>query len=364
MCSAGAWCGLAGFFGKNVYKYIIIMERIVQSFEEGDYDMVAMLVLLDNLAQGELERLVHFFVYKLVDKKIPEFVFVELMQYTARTRIDFGLLKHIKEIIELLGDDNYNVASELLIVLCDMKDASKRLNKFIEDAISDSVLGSRLLDVGVLTGGGEGIGNEVVFLMAIGDAERYIKAFTKPPLSLPDDMSPGGTNTPVKKYDQKYINEQFEIYYREEILNRLILLRNYYSLKLLENIKVDILSIIDFDNLSYTEAVIYYCLCVKKIKHCMVMNMKLCKNYISFREHYNALLDSNARWKEVVCVAEPEVAVPEVERNVEILEFIRDINMNRKIIEMIEKGRGDDLVDVRIEVLDEISVMIFIDIKN
>ncbi|AYV81273.1 MAG: hypothetical protein Harvfovirus24_9 [Harvfovirus sp.] len=329
------------------------MERIIQSFDQSDYDMVSMLILLDNLNQDELEKLVHFFVYKLVDKKIPEYVFVDLMQYTSRTRIDFGLLKHIKEIIELLCDDNHNIASELLIVLCDMKDISKKLNIFIRDACGDVILGEKMNDVGEISGSGEGIGNESMLLMAMSDAEKYIKAFTKPPLSLPDDISSGAKE--VKKYDQKYITELFEIYYREEILNRLILLRNYYSLTFLEKIQVDVISIDDYEKLSYSEAVIYYCICVKKIKHCIATNIKLCKNYISLKEHYNGLLESNTQWKEIAILHDNEenfemdldakLAEFQYRENLEnnigvgnILDFIR--NLNRRGV--------DDVVDVRL----------------
>jgi len=317
------------------------MERIVQSFEQADYDLVAMLILLDNLTQEELEKLVHFFVYKLVDMKISEYVFVDLMQYSARTKIDFSLLKHIKEIIELLCDDNYNIASELLIVLCDIKDTSKKLNKFIEDASGEmSIFGCKLADVGLISGSGDMIDNENIFLMALNDAEKYIRSFTKPPLNLPDDITPTNSSDPprsptsmgsasaskdVKKYDQKYISEQFEIYYREEILNRLILLRNYYSLKFLENIKVDIISVNDFDNLNYSEAVMYYCICVKKIKYCMTTNMKLCKNYISFREHYNGLLDTNVQLKEIAVNQESDQI--EMDLDAKLAEFENNYKM-------------------------------------
>jgi hypothetical protein len=236
----------------------------------------------------------------LIDRKLTESQFVEMVDYINRTKIDFVLLTRIKEIIDLLADDNFNIGSELLVVLYDIKKISKGITKFIDTIIkSDSFFSEKMKSIDMednLT---------LKSYNVITEAEKYIKSFMKLAINSPSEKNKNnvtpeiendlsiGTNKKKSKYEHKFIIEQFESNCKEEILNRLILLKNYFGIEFIGSLDITIITIADFDEMKFNDSVKYYFDCVKKIKRCIGNHLILYKNYVRLFEHYNNLLSHN-----------------------------------------------------------------------
>jgi hypothetical protein len=280
------------------------MEGIVKAIGRSEYNMAGMLILLDNLTQGDLERLLYFFVYKLIDKKITEPMFAEMIDYMNRTKMDFSSLKHIRQITELLNDENYNIGSELLIVLCDIKGIGRELSKFINSvAKSEGTLCNRIK--GILSNDADGLCSvaynfEVIIksYSIVSEADKYIRSFSKLAICAypsncsksTDEIVDGILVDSKSKYSSKYLMEQFEGYCRDEVLNRLILLKNYFGIYFLANVNIDVITVSDFTNMKYSDTIKYYFECVAKIKRSTSNHIRMYKNYIGLYEHYNNLI--------------------------------------------------------------------------
>jgi len=288
------------------------MEDIIKAVGKSEYDTAAMLILLDHLEQNDLEKLLYFFVYKLINEKITEPIFIEMIDHINRTKIDFCELKHIKQITELLVDENYSISSELLTLLCDLKNLNNELSKFINVILkSEGSLNYKIKNVTQ----NDNIDNKIYSLdiviklyNIINETEKYIRSFGKLALSAHPSNYPGKNSrflTDVEgelrnentksKYTRHFIIEQFESYCRDEIVNRLILLKNNFGIYYLANIGVSIITINNFNEMNYNEAVKYYYECIKKIKRNISNHLRLFKNYIRLYDHYNNLVSNETQ---------------------------------------------------------------------
>lgn len=290
------------------------MEGIIKAIGKSEYDTAGMLILLDNLKQDDLEKLLYFFVYKLIDKKMTESMFIEMVNYIGRTKIDFNILKHIKQIIELLLDNNYNNGSELVVVLCDIKNVSRELSKFINYLFeTDGEINKKILiclyDDNPETETKPEIYNFENIIKSyniINEIERYIKAFNKLAVNAhPSSLNENENNEESEeelqilckkrksKYTVKYITDQFEAHCKDEIFNRLVLLRKYFGIYLMSIIGIEIITTHDYHSMKYTDIVHYYFESIKKIKRYINNHIKLYKNYIRLYEHYNDLVNED-----------------------------------------------------------------------
>lgn len=276
------------------------MEEIIKAFSNTEYDVVAMLISLDNLEQHDLEKLLYFFVYKLIDKKMSESNFMVMIDHINRTKIDFSSLEYINQINELLIKGNYNTASELLILLYDIRNISNELVKFINSIVkSEGILNDKLKNI--VTDNIHRIDNTEIInklFSVISESEVYIKSFGKLAInSHPTSYNNFESNLLIDslictelKYNSKDIAKHFEFYYKEEILNRMILLKKYYGLYFLANININIITVNNFVEMKYNDAVNYYFDCIKKIKRNLNNHLKLYQNYIRLFEHYNDMI--------------------------------------------------------------------------
>lgn len=288
------------------------MEGIIEAVRKCEYDMAAMLILLDHLKQDDLEKLLYFFVYKLIDGKITEQIFIEMIDYINRINIDFTSIKHIKQITELLIDENYSTGSELLTILCDIKNISNDLSKFINNILkSNGILKKKIRSVVPDDPDSKKYNFKIMIKLynIIHEAEKYIKSFERLAINAHPSNFPNkndytlirgehylkSENRISRKYTQNFIIEQFEYYCKEEILNRLILLKNYFEIYFLASINVDIITIDSFIEMKYNDVIKYYFVCSKKIKRSINNHLRLFKNYIRLYEYYCSLISNETQ---------------------------------------------------------------------
>jgi len=285
-------------------------DALIKIDQNSDKDINSIKLLLDNLPGADIEKLIYFLIYKLIDKKINEHNFIKMLNhiYINRARIDFTLLKNIRQIIDVLIDDNYAMASDFLIVLCDLKHTSNELTVFMNNILNSkgrlSVLVRNCMDINDMNDSITKIFNIIC------DADKYIKSFSK--LSL--NSHPASTNTILSgisdgitsstatststltttkstKYSVKFIEEEFEHYYKFEILRRLILLREYFGLGFMKRLGIIAITIEMFNNISYDDAIQYYFNCVKKIRKFITSYIKLLRNYNRLLSHYGKIIN-------------------------------------------------------------------------
>src|SRR5947207_14319212 len=125
------------------------MDDIIKSVGRSEYDRVGVLIRSSNqLTQNELERLLYFFVYKLIDKQLTEAMFLQLFDHVNQTTIEFDSVRHFRRIVDLLNDDNYLVASEILVVASDMKAIHQQIAQFVGVVMkSNGQFGHRMMSV-------------------------------------------------------------------------------------------------------------------------------------------------------------------------------------------------------------------------
>lgn len=294
------------------------MEDIIKAIGKSEYDMAAMLILLDNLEVNDLEKLLYFFVYKLIDRKMTESMFIEMIKYINRTKLDFSSLKHIKQIKELLKEENYYSGSNLLIILCDIKNITNELSKFIniilksdESIMYDKTIKIFLADNNEIRPIIYNFEFLINFYEIINEAANYIRSFGKITIiTHPLIYTNNKNNYDDKeienklniskykcKYKCKYIIDQFENNCKNEILDRLILLKNYFGINFLADIDIIIITIDDFLGMKYNDIVKYYFDCIKKIKRHINNHIKLYKNYIRLYKNYEKLIDNEIEFK-------------------------------------------------------------------
>ena len=263
------------------------MEEIVKAVNNAEYDTAAILILLDNLDHGDLEKLLYFFVYKLIEKNITERTFVEMVNYMNRTKIDFTVLKQIKQLSELLADEKYNIASELLMTLRDMKNINNELTKFIDGVLnSNGILHHKIKDL-LLDDINNKYGVDIITKSydILHEAKEYVKSFSKLSHKHPSNFG-------INKDDTENIIEKFENNCKNEVMERLILLRHYYGIHFLSNIGIAIITVNDFIAMKYNGTIKYYFGCIKKIKRNIRNHLKLYKNFIRLHKYYNNLISN------------------------------------------------------------------------
>lgn len=270
------------------------MDEIIKAIGKSEYDVAAMLILLDHLEQDNLEKLLYFFVYKLIDKKITEIIFIEMIDYINRTKIDFSAIKHIEQISELLIDKNYKTSSRILITLYEIKNINNELSKLISDILkTNGILKKKIRSIISSNTTNKAHQFEVIIKLynIICETKKYIKAFNKISINIHPSKLPNINNLASTK--EAILNpniEQFEYYCKEEILNRLILLKKYFGIHLLANMNVKIITLDNFIEMNYNEKIKYYFCCSKNIKKSINNYLKLLKRYIKLQKYYSTII--------------------------------------------------------------------------
>ena len=242
-----------------------IMEEIIKNIMICEYDQVAMLILLDNLEQNDLEKILYIFVYKLIDKKIDENVFMNIMKYIFKTKIKFNLINNIKQITDLLNDENYDKSYELLTIACDMETIYNDIQNFITIIFKSEGKIKRNIDINTFDH------NKIYDMLY--DAKIYIKSFEK-----------------LASYSNNV--DGCEFYCREEILNRLILLKKYFGIYFMSIIGIKIITLDDFLAMKYNDIIEYYFDCVKLIKRILYNHIKILKNYKRLVRYYDNIVNN------------------------------------------------------------------------
>ena len=276
------------------------MEDIIQAVCNEEYETASMLILLNKLDHNDMEKLVYFFVYKLIDKKINETIFVEMINYVNRTAIDISSLVHIKDIIELLSDENYTIATEILQVQCDIKKIENIIRDFLRKfkRCNNLVYNNKFATPEYGSNNDENMISKSYIIVS--EADKYIKTFLKISTNLHPSISinknilissePQVLDKKYSKYDLDFIINQFEGSYKQELLDRLTLIVKYFGIIYLSSIGVDIITESEFNAMRYNESIKYYFRCIKKIRKNFSIYLKLYRNYFRLYVHYNSLV--------------------------------------------------------------------------
>lgn len=283
------------------------MEDIIKAIVELEYEVAYVLIILDKLDQKDLEKLLYFCVYKLIDKKINQFIFIELVKSINKTRIDYTKIKHCKSIIEILISENYQYASEFLYLSIDIKNISKELTKFIDLIIQSK--GSLRIAVKKITENDRIFSFDVLAKLynVISESDKYIRSYNKLssyPSNNNDNINDSNSDSEIEsnqevisktdktqiKYNYEYIAEHFESNCREEIINRFSLLKKYFGLYFLANVNVPIIMNTDFEQMSHNDIIKYYFDSIKKIKKSINNHIKLYHNYFRIYNRYDSII--------------------------------------------------------------------------
>lgn len=255
------------------------MEEILRAFGRGEYDLVSSLILLDKLPVPELEKLVYHFVDRLLERRLSEEVFIHVVDYVRRTGVDFHSMRNLREIVEILNDENFRRGAEVLTILCDLSEIS---GKLLDDTF------------GFIDSASEADIGEVIL-----GADRFVRAFQKLAIDLrPCSVARRTTPTPTPTHTRDTtdpILEMFESTYKREIQERLILLRDYFGIDFLKKVGVRVMTIRDFETLTYDNAVSYYFECVDELSKRLDRAVRLFNDYGRMATHYENLLGEARR---------------------------------------------------------------------
>lgn len=252
------------------------MEEIVEAVNSSEYDIVKMIILLNKFTYDGMETLLNYFIYKLLEKKMPEKIFIEIIEYINNNNFDFTKVKHIEDLIEYIQEEGYINGSTILKTFYYIRNFNNEIEKFTYILLgSRCTLQQKVITLKLKFDEIDTIdfNNKIIQLYKImTEAKEYILSFDKM------------TSYSKLNIEQQQQNENI---YKNEMINRLILLKKYYGIRYLLSINIKIITVSDFIGMSYKDANKYYFGCIKIIKKNMNNHLRLFHNYMKLRKLIN-----------------------------------------------------------------------------
>ena len=230
------------------------LEEIVELINAKKYINVMKIISRDELNQTELEKLIYYLVYDLIKYDMEQKTFVKFMSTFIQTKIDMRIISLDKQIIQLLIDYEYKIPAKSLKLLHKIKHDELELTYFMESFNSKMKLQfpNNLITIKFY--------EELVIL------QNYVKAFSKMNINPNIDILETEDIQKQFRINKDTLYDHYKTNIKDDILQRIILLKHRFGFKMLNDMHIDIITIDEYNMMPLEETIKYYCTIMKKIK--------------------------------------------------------------------------------------------------
>jgi len=230
------------------------MNKLLEYYNNNDFENVKNNILTSDYDEEKLNSICNFFIYKLLNKQIKEFIFVKIIDTMIKTKFNILSVKNIKLIINLLYNYNLICSGTILKIICEKKIIETYILNVFKIINKDSKLWNL-----ILVNLGLDDFTKLIFDENINKLENIFKSLKKYLKSYSNIIR-------IEKqflignfrYDDDFIRNEHEFNITEEIINRLVLLVDFFGINYLTHIKIKIIRESQFRQMSFNEKQLYY----------------------------------------------------------------------------------------------------------
>jgi hypothetical protein len=273
-----------------------------------------------------------FLAILTINKTLSEDKFIEISNYFFINTLKLTEVITSKNIINLLYDKDLHRSYKFMTVLYARTELEIKISHFIsilhlsnKSSIFKIFTTRELTDLPVII-------DYIKTQKSFQTIKTYIKSFNKMPLCI--DIN----NKNIKGYTKEYIINEHMSNYREEVINRLILLSKYFGTYILQEAQCTVYSYNDVIEMKYQVLYKYYLKTVKKIKGYFKFINLLIKLFNKSNKLCLLLLDKNKDhnkleikpFDKIITIEQKEKTI--FENKIYLKEILRNNTTNSEIL--------------------------------
>lgn len=205
---------------------------------------------------------IFFHIYiSLIKSELNQDIYIHFLNEMIINKFDISKVQHIKKMITVLNMNKHNIAYQYTLLCLIHSELVNRLAKFT-DNISNGTVGNNYK-------------NDKNVCNMVNNIVSYINSFTGRFYIKFKSYNTDELSLTTTKYNAKYIDDLWVIDNRLELINRLILLVEYFDTSVLAHINIDLVSYNDILEYEYDRLCKYYSDAIKKLQNYFIKLQKI-----------------------------------------------------------------------------------------